>query len=176
MKSTKFDEHDRRKVITELEEHYGVKLYPVGARRKFLEDGEGKAFWVLGGYEDWHGIPPEMVEEEARRSRGGVLIVAKRYKNKIDVYSGPVRPLIENKDNLSHTKEGNYQFHIEILGGHLLIREIPGLSLTKLGETPHSFEEKDSDKKVQEVKDILDKLTPEERAEVLKKFYNDQET
>jgi hypothetical protein len=29
---------------------------------------------------------------------------------------------------------------------------------------------------VQEVKDILDKLTPEERAEVLKKFYNDQET
>ena len=106
MKSTKFDEHDRRKVITELEEHYGVKLYPVGARRKFLEDGEGKAFWVLGGYEDWHGVPPEMVEEEARRSRGGVLIVAKRYKNKIDVYSGPVRPLIENKDNLSHTKEG----------------------------------------------------------------------
>jgi len=176
MKSLKFDEHDRKKVISEVEDHFGVQLSPVGSRRKFLESEDGKTFWVLGGYEDWHGIPPEMLEEEKCRSTNGVLIVAKRYKNRIDIFSGPLQPLIENKKKLSHTKKGDYQFNINIRGNHLFIKEIQDLSLAKLGEAQYSGEQKDSEKKVQEIKAVLSKLSPEERRELLEKLVNEQET
>ncbi len=176
MKSPKFDEHDRRKVISEVEGHFGVHLSPVGSRRKFLEDEVGRTFWVLGGYEDWHGIPPEMIEEEERRSTNGVLVVAKRYKNRIYVYSGALQSLIEHKDMLSHTQKGDYQFNISVRGNHLFIKEVPGLILAKLGEAQYSGEEKDSDKRIQEFKAIFAKLSPEDQAELLKKLANEQET
>jgi hypothetical protein len=176
MKSPKFDEHDRRKVISEVEDHFSVHLSPVGTRRKFLEDGNGKTFWVLGGYEDWHGIPPEMLEEEERRSTNGVLVVAKRYKSRIDVYSGPLEPLIKNKELLSHAKKGDYQFNINIRGNHLFIKEIPDLSLAVLGESQYSVEEKDSDKKLQALKGMFSKLSSEEQQELLQKLRNEQET
>lgn len=176
MKSLKFDEHDRKKVISEVEEHFGVQLSRVGSRRKFLESEGGKTFWVLGGYDDWHGIPPEMVDEEKCRNTNGVLVVAKRYNNRIDIFSGPLQPLIDNKGMLSHTKKGEYQFNINIRGNHLFIKEIQGLSLVKLGEAQYSEEEKDSEKKVQEIKAVLSKLSPEERRELLAKLVNEQET
>ena len=131
MVSPKFDEQDRKKVISEVEKHFGVHLSRVGSHRKFLEDSSHRTFLVLGGYEDWHGIPPDMLEEEEKRNSNGVLVVAKRHTNSIDVFSGPLQTLIDNKSKLSHTQKGNYQFHIHILGSHLFIKEIPSLSLAK---------------------------------------------
>ena len=176
MKSPKFDKHDRRKVISEVEDHFGVHLSPVGTRRKFLENSNRKTFWVLGGYEDWHDIPPEMLEEEERRSTTGVLVVAKRYENRIDVYSDPLEPLIKSKELLSHTKKGDYQFNISIRGNHLFIKEIPGLSLAALEMAPYSAEEKDSDKKLQALKIMFSKLSAEEQQELLQKLRNEQGT
>jgi len=176
MKSPKFSEHDRKKVISKIEEHFSIHLSPVGSRRKFLEDDEGKSYWVLGGYEDWHGIPPEMLEEEERRSTNGLLVIAKRYQNRIDVYSGALQSLIEHKEMLSHTKNGDYQFNINIRGNHLLIKEVPELVLSKLGETPYYENEKGADKKMEEIKTLIYKLSPEERAELLKKLANKLKT
>ena len=135
MTSPKFDEQDRKKVINEIERHCGVILSRVGSRRKFLEDSQKRSYWVLGGYEDWHGIPPEMMNEEEQRNTDGILVVAKRYKNRIEIYSGSLRTLIQNKEKLSHTIKGDYQFNISIRGSHLFIKEIPGYSLAKLGES-----------------------------------------
>ena len=56
MKSPKFDEQDRSKVISEIEEYFNTRLSRVGSRRKYLKDENGKSYWVFGGYEDWHGI------------------------------------------------------------------------------------------------------------------------
>ncbi len=176
MKSPKFDEHDRKKVIAEVEVHFGVQLSTVGSRHKFLEAKDGRTYWVLGGYEDWHGIPPDMFEEEERRRTNGVLVVAKRYPNRIDVYSGPLQPLIESKGTLSHTQKGEYQFNIHIRGSHLFVKEVQGLSLTKLAEAPYSAQEKDSDKKAKELAAIFDELSPDEQRELLKRFSNEQKT
>jgi hypothetical protein len=175
MNSRKFDEHDRKKVISEVEDHFAIHLSPVGSRRKFLEDEEGKTYWVLGGYDDWHGIPLEMMEEEDRRSTNGVLVVAKRYKTQIDIYFGPLQPLIRNKDMLSHTENGDFQFNINLHGNHLFIKEVKGLSLAKLGEAPYSGEEKDSDKKIQDFKAMLSKLSPDEQKEFLEKLAKELE-
>lgn len=148
----------------------------VGSRRKFLEDSNHRTFWVLGGYENWHGIPSDMLEEEEKRNSNGILVVAKRYSNKIDVFTGSLQALIKNKTKLSHTQKGDYQFNIHIRGKHLFVKEITQLSLTKLGEAPYTDNEKYADKKVEKVKSILNKLSPEERKEILEAYENKQET
>lgn len=176
MASPKFDEQDRNKVISEVEDYYGVKLSRVGSRRKFLEDSNHRTFWVLGGYEDWHGIPLDMIEEEERRNSNGVLVIAKRRTNSINVYSGSLQTLINNKARLSHTKEDDYQFNINIRGNHLFIKEIPNFSLAKLGEAPYTNEQKETDDKNKELVSLLKKLSPEELEAVLQQAASKNET
>lgn len=170
MKSPKFDEQDRSKVISEIEEYFNTRLSRVGSRRKYLKDENGKSYWVFGGYEDWHGIPQDMFEEETRRATEGVLVVAKRFRNRIDIYSGPLQPIIDSRDTLSHTQTGDYQFNIYIRSNHLFIKEVAGLSLAKLGETPYSEGEKESDTNIGELKKIISKLSAKEREELLKEY------
>lgn len=162
MANPKFDETDRRKVIAEVESLYKVKLTPVGNRRKYLKDQSGRTFWIFGGYEDWHGIPPEMLAAEEARGGVGVLVVAKRHRNRIDVYCGDLQPLIQNKKSLCLTRQGDYQFNIRIRGNVLGIHEVPTLHLSKLGESQFTAEEKVTEKAVT----IIRKLSPAARAQL----------
>ncbi|MBJ6799714.1 hypothetical protein [Geomonas propionica] len=148
MATLKFDEADRRNVIAEVERCYKVKLMPVGNYRKYLRDQTGRTFWVFGGYDDWHGIPSKMIKAEEGQSGNGVLIVAKRYGSRIDVYSGALSPLIQNKKSLCLTKQGDYQFNIRIRGNGLTIHEVPTLHLSKLSESQFTTEEKATEKAV----------------------------
>ena len=66
MKKVKFDEVDRDCVIDALQKRYGVQLDRVPPYRKWLRDESGKNWWVLGGVDDWHGIPKEMMEGEKK--------------------------------------------------------------------------------------------------------------
>lgn len=166
MANLKFDETDRRKVIAELQSHYGVKLTPVGTRRKYLRDQSNRTFWVFGGYDDWHGIPAEMMEAEEKCNAEGILVVAKRGRTRIDIYTGQLLPLIKNKKSLSHTQKGEYQFNIRIKGNCLTINEVPGLHLTALGTTSYSVEDKNSDKAVEKAGAIIRKLSPEAREQL----------
>lgn len=167
MTQQKFDEHDRKKVIAEVEKEFGIKLSPVGNRRKYLQDETGKTYWIFGGYEDWHGIPPDMMEAEEKRAGEGVLIVAKRNKNNIDIFAGDLRQLIGHKRDLSKTVKGDYQFNIRIRGNRLFIKEVAGLTITKLGAAVYTGEEKESDKKFGELEALVGKLTPEQRKQLL---------
>jgi hypothetical protein len=114
---------------------------------------------VFGGYEDWHGIPAEMMEAEEFRNAEGIFVVAKRGKTKIDIFTGPLSPLIKNKKSLSHTKKGEYQFNIRFRGISLMILEVPGLNLSALGTASYPMEEKASDQAVEKAKILLSNLT-----------------
>jgi hypothetical protein len=166
MTTAKFDETDRRKVIAEVEFHYQVKLAPVGSRRKFLRDQNGRTFWIFGGYEDWHGIPPEMMKAEEVYGDDGVLVIAKRHRNRIDIYCGVLKPLIQNKKSLSLSKKGDYQFNIRIRGNGLVLHEIQSLHLSKLGEATFTIEEKATEKAVT----IIRKLSPSAREKLLEEL------
>lgn len=168
MTNPKFDETDRRKVIAEIESHYQVKLTRVGTRRKYLQDQNKRTFWVFGGYEDWHGIPAEMMEAEEKRNADGVLVVAKRGRTRIDIYTGPLLPVIKNKKNLAHTQKGEYQFNIRQRGNSLTINEVPGLHLSALGTASYTTEEKATDKAFEEIETIFGKkLSPGAREKLL---------
>jgi hypothetical protein len=165
MQKHKFDEIDRGKVIAEVERHFGTKLSRVGKYRKFLQDPSGKSYWVFGGYEDWHGISSEMLQEEQERASDGVLVVAKRHKSTIDIYIGALEPLIANSHDLSHTQTGDYQFNIAVRGSSITIKEVPGLTLEKLGasqEVGHAVSPK-----LRVAEAMLAKLSPEERTRLL---------
>ncbi|MCD6485746.1 MAG: winged helix-turn-helix domain-containing protein [Syntrophobacterales bacterium] len=139
-KSRKFDEHDRNKVISAVERYFKIGLSPVGSRRKYLEDKNGKSYWILGGHENWHGIPSDMLEEEERRASNGTLIIAVVHQSRMDIFSGPLQPLITSKHTLSHTQKGDYEFHIQVRENYLVIAEFLNeglnLSLEKIGVVP----------------------------------------
>ena len=164
----KFDETDRSKVISEVESHFGTKLSRVGGYRKFLQDASGKSYWVLGGYEDWHGITSDMLKEEQRRATDGVLVVAKRHKSTIDTFYGPLKPLIANYRDLSRTRTGDYQFNISIRGSIMTIRELPNLSLRRIGATQEVGPAVSP--QLREARAIFAKMSPEERSRLLEQL------
>lgn len=167
MATIKYDEYDRKRVIRDIEETLGVRLSRVGTRRKYLRDEVGVSYWVFGGYENWHGIPPDMMQAEAESDSDGVLVIAKRKKNEISIFSGPLRPLVNNQDGLAHTKRGDFQFNVRILGRHMFIAEVPDLVLTELGEASYTDHDKVGDKRVAEIKALMEKMSPEARRKVL---------
>ena len=158
----KFDEVDRSKVISEVENHLGTKLTRVGRYRKFLQDASGKSYWIFGGYEDWHGFTSDMLKEEQRRDTDGVLVVAKRHRSTIDTFCGSLKTLIKNFHQLAHTQGDDYQFNVAIRGNLMTIREVSGLALKKLG-APQEVGPSVSPQ-LKEAQAMLAKLSPEERA------------
>jgi len=170
MSNMKFDEADRNKVIAEIETHFGVKLSPVGNRKKYLQDQNKRTFWVFGGYEDWHGIPSEMMEAEEKRNSDGILVIAKRGRFKIVIYTGSLLSLIKSKQTLSHTKKGEYQFNIRERGDILLINEVPKLHLSKLGAAAYSADEKTSDKNMEKVETMIRNMSPEKKNQLLEEL------
>ena len=167
MPKIKFDETDRYVVIKKIESHFGVKLSPVGNRRKYLQDQNKRTFWVFGGYDYWHGIPAEMLEAEEKLNADGILVIAKKDRTKIVIYTGPLLPLIKSKHTLSRTQKGEYQFNIRERGDFLIINEVPKLCLSKLGAAAYSIDEKSSDKNIQELETMFSSLSPEKKSQIL---------
>ena len=112
-KKVKFDEADRRKVIAELEQIRGISLKQVGSRKKHLKDQNGREYWVLGGVEDWHGVPADMMESGLSNPSNVELVIARRLKYKIEIFMGPAAILITNRKSLTHTQKGDFQFDVQ---------------------------------------------------------------
>jgi hypothetical protein len=170
MKKLKFDETDREKVISEIEKFFKVILTRSGRRRKSLSDQNKKSCWVLGGYDNWHGIPPDMMAEEKKRSTNGILVVAKRYTSRIDIFIGSLQKLVDNENFLSHTQNGDFQFNIDIRGDHLFVKEVDGLTLIRLGGSTYSQEDKEIDSKDIELKGIIRGLSLEQKRKLIEEL------
>jgi hypothetical protein len=170
MKTSKFDEIDREKVVSEIEKYFKINLTRFGRRKKYLSDQNGKSYWVLGGYDNWHGIPPDMLSEEKRKSTNGVLVVAKRYTSKIDIFVGSLQKLIDNEKSLCHTQDGDYQFNVTTRNDCLLVKEIDGLVLMKLGGSAYSQEEKAQDSNNIKTKTIIRRLSVDEKKQLVEEI------
>ena len=168
MPTQKFDETDRGTVIVEVEKHFDVRLSKVGNFRKYLQDASGKSYWIFGGYEGWHEVTAKMLDEERRRSTDGVLVVAKRNRTSIEIFSGQLAPLIANSRDLSHTEKGDHQFNVVVRDNLMTIKEISGLTLRKLG-APKEVGLAES-LKLRELEAMLAKMSPDERTKLLEQL------
>lgn len=169
MTTTKFDNHDRQRVVSEIENHYQVKLHKVGSREKSLQDQTGKSYWILGGTGDWHGIPKEMFTLEEKQSVEGVLVIAKRKLHSIDIFVGSLSPLIKLKESLCQT-EKDYQFNVRTSGDAMNIKEAHDVRLKKISTIDYSAEEKVGDRAILEIHNLIKGLPEAERKTLLRKI------
>jgi len=172
MSSTKFDEADRKRVIRAVEARFNVKLRPVGRRRKWLLDNAGRNYWVLGGYEEWHGIPEEMMRAERSAAVEGILVVAARKKSSMTVFAGSVTGLVRCADKLYRAKKttGDFQFTYKVRGEHLFVDQLSGFSLERIDSVQYDADEKQRDKTAEEVKKLLESMPSEERAALVNRW------
>lgn len=130
----RFGEEDRRRVVRDIEKRYGIALYNIGNYRKYLRDGRGHRYLVLGGVGDWHGIDKKIFQSEERHPGDTLLFVAKLHPERMDIYSCAFAPLLQGRHKLTLTERGLYEFNLEPASGGLKIREIPSVVLNKVGE------------------------------------------
>lgn len=145
MSNPKFDYLDRDEVIEWYKNSLGIKLTPIGTKEKYLTDQSDKRYCLLGAREDWHGIDKEIVDNE-HDWNDAVLIVATLHKDGIDIYQGPLSPLIQNKNRLTLSRGSggyHYQFNTRVKGNNLCVDQIHSLSLEKIGKANSATDMRD---------------------------------
>ena len=166
----RFDNSDRKLVVNAIHDHFGVVLTKMGSRDKWLQDKSGRTWWVLGGRDDWHGIPEEMMDHEEQAENEGILVIAQKKYTEIEMFAGPLTPFISAKKKLYSAKQrdGSYQYHLTVQtkGTYLLCIQTPGVTLNKFRTITYSSEEKERDKKIGELKKIWAAASSEERREI----------
>ena len=170
----KFDEFDRKRVVNELEKKLKCHFSKIGNSRTLFSDNAGNRYYVLGGVDNWHGIPKELIDIRDNSFKETFLIIAKRWKTKIEIFMASIEPLIENKDKLSPTNK-HYQFNIErIEENHLRIKQLQRYCPKKIAEIPYDNKIKEKQKEdfqlIKELNKDFNKLSREEQVEVLKKL------
>jgi hypothetical protein len=130
----KFTDIDRKLVIEELEKIQKTKLTQVKPSRKLFVDENGVPFLIFGGKEDWHGITENGMNELLSYNKEGAFVVVKKFKTKLEICVGSLSVFVSNKEKLSMTKSGGFQFHCIITEDGLYVEEIPELYCNKVAE------------------------------------------
>src|SRR5205085_7234149 len=130
----KISNQNRTLVIKEIEKIQKTKLEQVKPSRKFFTDDSGKFYCIFGGREDWHGISAVLMQQLQAHRTETLLVVAKKYKTRIDICVGTVETLVEQKEKLSRTKQDGFQFHTILTEDGMFFEEIPEVRLRKISE------------------------------------------
>lgn len=130
----KFTDGDRKLVLEELERIQKTKLSQVKPSRKLFVDEKGLPYLIFGGKEDWHGITENGMKELSNYNKEGAFVVVKKFKTKLEINVGSLTVLLSNKNKLSKTKSGGFQFHCILTEDGLYVEEIPDLYCNKVAE------------------------------------------
>ena len=168
----KFDDLARNRVIDAIREHEGVKLQRVGLRTKWLRDASGRNWWVLGGRETWHGIPEEMMEDEKRSPVEGLLVIACQKRASMDVFKGPLGPLVSASDGLPRATQPprDYNFNVEVSGTRMWVKEAKDIVLARFVTIPWSADDRERDCRRHEFRKLVSAMSPEEIAVLMDKL------
>lgn len=169
----KFDNTDRRHVVDILAEHVGSRLSRVGSRHIYLKDESNNRYVVLGGTDDWHGIPDDIIEDIEENHRDSNLVVAVKNRTSLRIYWGEIEPLLRSLGNLPRPGNNKYTFHVDERHTHLSIREARDVTLEFLKEVPHSETDRTQSKSKAETEKLIDGLTLEEKQALLRDLKDD---
>ena len=163
----KFGNLERDRVIEAIQAHYGVILHKVGRRPKWRRDETGKNWWVLGGRDEWHGIPAEMMDDEIDASTEGMLVIAQKKVESIEVFAGALAPLVMARGELYRAGKtsGNdqYQFTLQIRGDRMKCVQAPTMVLKRFVVFPYTAQDMEQDKIRNAFMKNLDTMSDEER-------------
>ena len=175
MTEPKFDETDRQAAIDKLSHHLRVRLARVGQGRKWLRDEAGHSYWVLGSSKaEWQGIPEEMMNAEVSNPSDGFIVIAIRQRSIMEIFVGPVAPLVAARAKLSRSKDNAaYLYTFTRRGADLFIDQVRRATLSYLTEFPFNETEKDSAKRLFDARKSFGELSEDRRREVLKKYQDE---
>jgi hypothetical protein len=148
----KFSKEDRQLVVNTLQQVLDIKLEQLSGisprlyrikKSKFNE-----MYLVIGGIGNWHGIKEDQLNDivHAYRSMNeriysrygvlGVLILAEKNQDKIDIFRCSLNEFLNSRDRLIVNYENDHQFHHERTGDTVRIKEIPNLELDLVASVP----------------------------------------
>lgn len=136
MEISRAGQDEREELIKFIEEKLNLKLTPIGRKKAYFHDQTEKLYCLMVANENWqqyHGLNVEYLSDKDCQT--GVLFIGICYSDKMEIFQGPIQALVENKNLLPK----NSQFHTIEKGDFLLIKEVPGCKLTKIGEAPLDF-------------------------------------
>ena len=170
----KFGNLERDRVIEAIQVHYGVTLHKVGKRPKWQRDETGRNWWVLGGREDWHGIPEEMMDDESAASTEGMLVVAQKKVESIEAFAGTLGPLVHARSELYRAQQSvgsdQYQFTVEVRGGRMQCVQAPTIVLRRFATFPYSALDRERDRNWHAVMKDVAAMSDKDRASLLKEL------
>ena len=172
-KIERFGNLERERVIKAIQAHYGVTLHQVGQRPKWRRDETGRNWWVLGGREDWHGIPAEMMDDEIAASTEGMLVIAQKKVDSIDAFAGTLGPLVDARGEFYRVGNtaGNdqYQFTVEIRRGRMQCVQAPTV-LKRFATFAYSALDRERDRNWHALMKDVAAMSDEERARLIEKL------
>jgi len=136
--SDKFNNKDRRRVVTVLQDEIGSKFTRVGSRQRYLKDELDNRYVVLGGIEGWHEIPDHVVEDIKSYAQNSYLVIAIKKKSTLKIFRGSMEPFLKALNQLHRNVKGHYQFNIDEHAEYLKVREAPSVTLNFLKEVRYS--------------------------------------
>ena len=156
----KFDKWDRKRVVDLIQETFGVTLSAVGSRDIWLRDESGAEWWILGGKDDFHGIPEEMMERESGEEITGKLVFTQKLVDSLNVYVGSLQPLIEAKHSLFRRSRDNaYLFEMDVRRDGVRIVQTPSVVLKKIGTILHTDSDRESAQNVKKATKMFESLS-----------------
>jgi len=104
---------------------------------------------VLGGKDDWHGIPKEMMKDEEEGQIEGVFVLAVRKRTSVEVYVGSPSQLVSSRAELSLVAD-QYHFDFAARGNFVRCVQVPNVMLERIITFPHSNEDREQLRKRKE--------------------------
>src|SRR5262245_24920143 len=98
--SEKFLPKDQEAVVGQISRIQRTTLKPVPPSRKFFVDTDGKFYCVFGGTGDWHGISGNLMNHLRSHQTNTLLVIAKKYRTRIDICVGVADKLAQSEANL----------------------------------------------------------------------------
>lgn len=167
----KFDSLDRTAVILFLEKTLSVHLEQVDSRPSYQKDQAGAQYVLFGGRDTWHGISDDVLEDVESSEQAAYIVVAIKGEDTMRVFHDPMDGFLRHVHALQRLGDDRYEFNVSDRVDHLSIDEMPSETLSLLGEIQHAEVDRARMKKVKKARDMLNRLSKEERKELLAKLH-----
>ena len=110
------------------------------------------------------------MEDEKQAQFEGKLVIAEKKLKSIEVFVGPLSQLVSSRDKLSRTKKtGAYNFNVKVRGDLMRCVEVPAVVLERIASIPHSDEDREQVRRINEGTKAIAHLPPEKLKELLDK-------
>ena len=167
----KFDETDRNKMISEIEEFLHIKLTKFCGKQKLLREEYGDLYILFGGKDIWSTIDfdtLDIVEREVSKTgKKAFMAFGDLLNTKMVIYLGPLE--IENLDKRELTHK-----HLKIEHDSVTFRGFSGFRMKRIRECIWNEQERESRRKFEKFMSEIKTMSEEERKALLKGISEDE--